>query len=98
MNDFGLKFTYESKLDFHAFDLKGITEYEIEMKLLHFLEDAFNRGDKNVLVVTGKGNVVRPTILKLLKSSSQIKSLVEGYRLAGYFNGQSGALEIVLKC
>jgi DNA-nicking Smr family endonuclease len=96
-SDFGFKFKHEAKFDFHDLELKGITDYEVETHLFHFLEDSYHKGLQNVLVVTGKGSVIKPMVLKLLKTSSQIKNLVKRYKLAGYFNGQGGALEIVLK-
>lgn len=49
-------------------------------------------GYKRVLVITGKGKVVKPSVFKLLKQSKKVKE----FKTAGYFNGQEGAFEVIL--
>lgn len=66
--------------------------YDIEKILNEFLEDSYVAGYKRVIVVTGKGRVVKPIVERLLK---EIR-LVANYKIAGYFNGQEGAFEVEL--
>ena len=83
-------FTPEAELDFH--DFGELLSYDIEQILTEFLEDSYNSGLSSVLIITGKGTVVRPLVNKLLSQSSLVKS----FKHAGYFNGQTGAFEVVL--
>lgn len=90
--DFRLNnFIPEAELDFH--NLGRLQPFDIEINLDHFIEDCQIAGHKNVLVITGKGLVVKPIVQRLLKHHKQ----VESFKLAGYFNGQGGAFEVVLK-
>lgn len=89
------KFFAQAELDFH--NLGVLTSYDIEKHLSEFLEDCFIAKMKEVLVITGKGNVVRPAVLKLLSGLSKKNQWVESFKTAGYFNGQSGAIEVTLK-
>jgi len=86
-----LKFVPEAEIDFHEFG--PMTSFDIEKYLNEFLEDSYFLKLRYVLVITGKGQVVRPAVLKLLKENK----FVESFKTAGYFNGQSGALEVILK-
>ncbi len=83
-------FIPDAKLDFHTSG--PLTNYEIEKMLSNFIEDNYIREKKQLIVVTGKGQVVRPLVEKLLKQNSYVKS----FQSAGYFNGQTGAFEVVL--
>jgi DNA-nicking Smr family endonuclease len=85
------QFIPDSELDFHEFGI--LTEYEIEVILNNYIEDSYLLNLKNLLIITGKGKVVRPLVNKLLK----INKYVESFNKAGYFNGQDGAIEVVLK-
>lgn len=85
-----MEFISEAKIDFHEFG--PMTEFDIEQRLLHFLEDCHIARLSSVLVVTGKGQVVRPLVERLLQRSK----LVEKFQSAGYFNGQTGAFEVSL--
>lgn len=80
----------QAEFDFH--ELGPLTHFDIEKYLNTFLEDSYNEGHTRVLVITGKGLVVRPLVQKLLKNHA----LVEKYTTAGYHNGQSGAFEVWL--
>lgn len=82
---------FEDKLDFHDFGI--LDAFEIESILNEFIEDAYHSGFRKVLVVTGKGAVIRPMAPKLLKKNQY----VENFTQAGYFTGQSGAFEVTLK-
>jgi len=84
------EFVPQSELDFH--NLGELTTYDIEKYLNEFLEDCYINKLSRVLVVTGKGLIVRPLVLRLLRNHKY----VDGYKPAGYFNGQSGAVEIEL--
>ncbi len=85
-----LDFPYQAEIDYHNFGI--LDQYEIEKLLLEFLEDSYISKLKNVLVITGKGKVVRPLVQKLLKGNK----FVESFKQAGYYNGQEGAFEVVL--
>ena len=84
------EFLPQAQIDFHEFGL--LTNYDIEKYLNEFLEDCYISKLDKVLVITGKGNVVRPLVIKLLKQNKLVKS----FKQAGYFNGQSGAVEVEL--
>lgn len=87
---FDKQFISEAELDYHEFGVINI--YEIEKILNDFLEDCHIQKLKNVLVITGKGQVVKPYVQKFLKSHKFVGS----FKTAGYFNGQSGAFEVTL--
>ena len=57
-----------------------------------FLEDCYLEKLENVIVIVGKGYVVRPFVQKLLGSHK----LVKEFKQASYYNGQSGAFEVKL--
>lgn len=84
-------FYCQNELDYH--DLGPLTNYDIEKILNEFLEDSYIAMHKYVRVITGKGQVVRPYVQKLLKTNKY----VEKFKTAGYFGGQDGAIEITLK-
>lgn len=83
-------FLAQSEFDFHDFEI--LNAYDIEKLLSDYLEDCYALGYKQVLVITGKGKVVRPAVNRLLKQHK----LVLKHNLAGYFNGQDGAFEVQL--
>ncbi len=78
-------------LDFHNYN--ELTNYDIEDILYKFIEDSFVAGYEQILIITGKGRVVKPLVHKLLSKNKYIKS----YKKAGYYNGQDGAVEVYLK-
>lgn len=84
-------FIAEAQLDFHHF--LSLDPIDIEIYLDEFLEESQINKYKGVLVITGKGRVVKPIVQKLLKHSKR----VESFKQAGYFNGQDGAFEVTLK-
>jgi len=83
-------FYAQAELDYHELGL--LTAYDIEKILSEFLEDSYIQGLKNVLVITGKGQTVKPLVSKLLPKNKY----VESFKIAGYFNGQEGAIEVTL--
>jgi len=66
--------------------------FDIEKILQEFIEDSYVEGHRNLLVITGKGRVVKPTVERKLKGIKYIKN----FKIAGYFNGQDGAFEVEL--
>lgn len=82
---------FQDTLDYHEFG--ELTSYDIEKYLSDFLEDSYNSNFTKVLVITGKGQVVRPLVQRLLKQNK----FVESFKQAGYFTGGEGAFEITLR-
>ena len=83
-------FIPEATLDFHEYGV--IDHFEIQKILEEFIEDSYISQQKFILVVTGKGKVVRPLVKKLLRENKYVESFKE----ASYFNGQNGAVEVTL--
>ncbi|MCA9381074.1 Smr/MutS family protein [Candidatus Dojkabacteria bacterium] len=81
---------FDAELDFHQFGI--IDTADIEKILFEFIEDSHYYDKKNLLVITGKGKVVKPLVKKLLGQNPYVKK----FKQAGYFNGQEGAFEIEL--
>lgn len=86
-----LGFIPQDQIDFHNFG--EMTPFDIEKYLSEFLEDCYVAKYHQVLVITGKGSVVRPLVQKLLKQNKYVAN----FKPAGYFNGQGGAFEVELK-
>lgn len=84
-------FIADSELDFHGRGL--LNEFDIERILNEFIENEYTAGKNYLLVITGKGKVVRPLVKKLLAHNKYVTS----FKQAGYFNGQEGAFEVTLK-
>lgn len=63
---------FDAELDYH--DLGILNHFEIEKYLEDFLLDCHVKGHSRLLVVTGKGEVVRPMVLKLLKMNKLVKN------------------------
>lgn len=84
-------FLHDAELDFHSYET--LIPYDIEKILFEFIEDSYVAGHSKLLIITGKGRVVRPEVQRLLKGNK----LVKEFKSAGYFNGQEGAFEVVLK-
>jgi DNA-nicking Smr family endonuclease len=87
----GEHFVPDFSIDFHKFG--PMNSYEIEKRVREFVEDSYAAGGNRLLIITGKGKTVRPIAQEILGTSD----IVEEYRYAGYFNGQDGALEVILK-
>jgi len=84
-------FLPQATFDYH--NLGILNSYEIEKYLNEFIQDCRFLGYIQVLIITGKGQVRRPLVSKLLKQSKEVSE----YKTAGYFNGQEGAIEVTLK-
>ncbi len=83
-------FQADDQIDFH--DFGQLNPFEIENTLNIFLEDNQIKGNKYLLVITGKGQVVKPIVFKILRDHKFVKR----YKVAGYFTGQGGAFEVEL--
>lgn len=86
-----MDFYPEATLDYH--NRGSLDPFDIELLLTRFIEESLIANHKQVLVITGKGRVVRPIVMQLLRQHKQVAS----YNTAGYFNGQDGAIEVELK-
>lgn len=84
-------FIPEDILDIH--ELGHITHHEFEYVIERFIIDNYNRKYEKIKIITGKGKVISPLTITILKKSKYVKE----YRFAGYFSGQNGAIEIILK-
>lgn len=85
------KYISEATLDYHNFGI--IDSYLIEKYLIEFIEECYVKGYHQILVIVGKGFVIRPIVMKLLSKIKEVKS----FNYAGYYNGQDGAIEIIIK-
>lgn len=83
-------FVPDAQLDFHGMGV--LTAYDIEKLLHEFIEDCYIVNKRQLLVITGKGSVVRPLVERLLKNHKHVAR----FQHAGYFSGQTGAFEVVL--
>lgn len=84
------QFIPQAQLDFHEYG--ELLAFDIEHILETFIEDSYFSDLQYLLIITGKGHVVRPMVEKLLKENNYVNEC----KPAGYFNGQSGAFEVVL--
>ncbi len=83
------------------FDLHGLTQSEAHAALLHFLRKASARGDRLVLVITGKGRhneggVLRRQVPHWL-ALPEFRSYVVGFEDAHIAHGGEGALYVRLR-
>ncbi|HEX9804928.1 MAG TPA: Smr/MutS family protein [Candidatus Dojkabacteria bacterium] len=84
-------FIADDELDFHDFGI--LDNYQIEKILYEFIENSYYLEYEKLLIISGKGKVVRPAVEKLLKKNSHVAK----FKKAGYYNGQEGAFEVILK-
>jgi DNA-nicking Smr family endonuclease len=90
-----------------ALDLHGLNQAEAHHALRSFLSAAQARGDKLVIVVTGKGGagssswIDEPGVLRRLAPhwlrASDLRSVVLGFEEAGRAHGGAGALYVRLR-
>jgi DNA-nicking Smr family endonuclease len=81
----------ESRIDLH-----GMTQERAYRALLGFLASAQAQGQKLVLVITGKGGVLR-TQLPLWLGQPDIRTLVAGINEAHAKHGGGGAFYVLIK-
>jgi DNA-nicking Smr family endonuclease len=90
-----------------ALDLHGLNQAEAHHALRHFLVSAQSRGDKLVIVVTGKGKagasswIDEPGVLKRLAPhwlrAPDLRHIVLGFEEAQRHHGGAGALYVRLR-
>ncbi|BCX14095.1 MAG: hypothetical protein KatS3mg085_627 [Candidatus Dojkabacteria bacterium] len=85
-----IDFIPQATLDYHKFG--KLLPYDIEKILFEFIEDSYYSNYQKILIITGKGKVVRPLVKRLLAQNK----FVSNFKQASYFNGQSGAFEVTL--
>lgn len=83
-------FIPQATLDFH--ELGPMIHADIHKTIEVFIEDSYYKNLLKIKIITGKGKIVRPMALRIIKKSKFVKE----YRFAGYFTGQNGAIEIIL--
>lgn len=81
----------EATFDYHD---KGIlNSHTVELLYDQFVQESITDNFKRVLIITGKGDLVRPKVRLLLSRDKR----VEKFSKAGYFQGQDGAFEVYLR-
>ena len=90
-----------------ALDLHGLNQAEAHHALRHFLLDAQARGDRLVIVVTGKGRagasawIDEPGVLRRLAPhwlrAADMRGIVLGFEEAARVHGGAGALYVRLR-
>jgi DNA-nicking Smr family endonuclease len=82
-------------------DLHGLTQIEAEMHLRHFISSAQAQGKRCVLVITGKGKISEPAVMKQRLpewlSTPPLKDIVLKYVTAQPQDGGSGAWYVYLR-
>lgn len=66
-----MNWIFDAELDYH--DLGVLNPYDVEKLLNDFIQDSHLKGYSRLLVITGKGKVVRPLVLRLLKHHKLVK-------------------------
>lgn len=84
-------FQPEAILDYHGFGV--LDPYEVEEILNNFMYKAYEMKLVKVLVITGKGRLIKQSVPGILKKVNFVKS----FQIASSANGGEGALEILLK-
>jgi DNA-nicking Smr family endonuclease len=77
-------------------DLHGLTQEAAYRSLLNFLTRAQAQGEKLVLVITGKGGILR-TQLPLWLGQPDLRPLVAGLNSAHVRHGGAGAFYVLLR-
>jgi len=97
----GEKRVRRGRLDVDAsFDLHGHTLASGRAALVHFIDAAFARGDRTLIVITGVGRsgegVLRRALPEWL-AAPEIRPLIAGYAQAHRSHGGAGAYYVFLK-
>jgi DNA-nicking Smr family endonuclease len=86
-----LDFPSQATLDYHN---RGILDaFDVEKIFDDFAYDCVSKNYLYLIVICGKGKLVRPTIQKVLKTHT----LVEYFKDGGYYTGGKGAFLVKLK-
>jgi DNA-nicking Smr family endonuclease len=83
-----------------SFDLHGFTQDGARSALISFLQGAYARGARTVIVVTGKGRTGEGVLKKRFPdwiASAEVKPLLAGYAQAHRDHGGAGAFYVFLK-
>ena len=82
-------------------DLHGMTKDQAYSALKNFLQNARNLGKKNVLIITGKGSLLQPSVIKVevprWLEYTELKQYVMSYSSANYRLGGEGAIIVTLR-
>lgn len=81
-------------------DLHGHTQVSARQALSHFLQAAFARGDRTVIVVTGVGRGGEGVLRRQLPgwlTDRDVRAFVSGYAQAHRSHGGAGAFYVFLK-
>ncbi len=89
-------YAIEAKVDLH-----GLTQEQAFEVLTRFIESCYQANKQYVLIVTGKGNIDQPGVIKLVVPRwleyTELKQYVLSYSAAKYELGGEGAVAVVLK-
>lgn len=83
-------------------DLHGMTQQVAHHALMSFLSDCYDRGDRHVLVITGKGissggqGILRQAVPEWF-TKPEFKMLVSGFKTSARHHGGDGALYVRLR-
>jgi DNA-nicking Smr family endonuclease len=85
-------FEFRSTASFDFHNRGPLSKDIIEDLCASFLQECHANNDRFVIIITGKGEKVRPLVSRYLARSKRVKT----FRTAGYYNGQEGAFEVEL--
>ena len=84
-----------------SIDLHGLTQAQAFTQLSQFLEKSYHSNKKHVLVITGKGPLDQPGIIKLAVPRwlqyTELKQHVATYSTAEYRLGGEGAISVFIR-
>jgi DNA-nicking Smr family endonuclease len=82
-------------------DLHGLTQAEAYIKLKNFLEQSYAQNKKHALIVTGKGPIDTPGVIKLAVPRwlqyTEVSKYVLSYTTAKPNFGGEGAISVILR-
>jgi DNA-nicking Smr family endonuclease len=82
-------------------DLHGYTQEQAFTELKRFLESAYHNGVREVLIITGKGRLDHPSVIKLAVPRwleyTELKGFINSYSSAKAKQGGEGAISIMIK-
>ena len=82
-------------------DLHGFTQEQAFAELKNFLAYCHQQDKKNILIITGKGRLNQPGVIKLMLPRwlefTELKQYITSYSTAKYELGGEGAILVVLK-
>lgn len=86
----------ESKIDLH-----GLTQDQAFEELNNFLKSAYHNNKKNILIITGKGKLSQPGVIRLAVPRwlryTEIKQYILSFSTAENSQGGEGAISVLLK-